>query len=99
MILWIIKWIFISTLLISLIHYLFSFFENILSVPKMKDLQKPYPRHNDVPISIPAPTPTQSPIAIENTNPLITNTNTNINKNMETELEEYLKDITKQKTI
>lgn len=104
MILWIIKWIFISTLLISLTHYLYSFFENILSVPKMKDLQKlkdpqklkdlqkPYPRDNDVPISIPTPEPIA---AIEN-NPLITNTN--INKNMETELEEYLKDITKHKT-
>jgi len=38
MILWILQWIIISALLISLIHYLYSFFENILSVPKMKDL-------------------------------------------------------------
>ena len=38
MILWIIQWILISTLLISLIHYLYSFFENVLIIPKSKDL-------------------------------------------------------------
>jgi hypothetical protein len=38
MILWSIQWIIISTFLIGLIHYLYSFFENMLTVPKSKDL-------------------------------------------------------------
>jgi hypothetical protein len=85
MILWIIKWVFISTLLISLIHYLYSFFENILFVPKMRDLVKPR-------IAVQSPPP--PPIDVV---PILSVEKTN--KNMETELEEFLQDITKQKTI
>ena len=82
MILWILQWVFISALLISLIHYLYSFFENILSVPKMKDLINPKP-----------------PIAnTENKMENKINTN-NEEMNMEVELEQYLQDITKPKTI
>jgi hypothetical protein len=38
MIFWTVKWIFISFTLIFLAHYLFIFFTNTLTVPKVKDL-------------------------------------------------------------
>tara|TARA_B100001093_G_C26771689_1_gene990513 strand:+ start:321 stop:686 length:366 start_codon:yes stop_codon:yes gene_type:complete len=38
MILGILQWIIISLILIILIHHLFSFFKNTLTVPKVKDL-------------------------------------------------------------
>ena len=48
MILWTIQWVIISVLLIGLMHYLYSFFENILSVPQSKDLvNKNTIRYND----------------------------------------------------
>ena len=48
MILWTIQWVIISALLIGLMHYLYSFFENILSVPQSKDLvNKNTIRYND----------------------------------------------------
>jgi hypothetical protein len=41
------KTIFISLLLIALIHYLYGFFKNTLTVPKVKDLvNKPAERYN-----------------------------------------------------
>lgn len=99
MILWIIKWIFISTLLISLIHYLYSFFENILSVPKMKDLVKPHRIDEPSPSQFPPPPhnhPPHPPLPID---VQILSADNALNKNMEIELEEFLQDITKQKTI
>ena len=38
MLLWTIKWVIISLTLIFLAHYLFIFFTNTLTVPKVKDL-------------------------------------------------------------
>ena len=34
----IVQWVFISLILIILIHHLFSFFKNTLTVPKVKDM-------------------------------------------------------------
>lgn len=48
MFLWTIQWILISAILIVLIHYFYSFFENMLAVPKIKDLvDKSTLRYND----------------------------------------------------
>ena len=42
-------WIFISLLLIVLVHYLYSFFKNTLTIPKMRDLvNKPMERYNEI---------------------------------------------------
>jgi hypothetical protein len=42
-------WIFVSLLLIVLVHYLYSFFKNTLTVPKMRDLvNKPMERYNEI---------------------------------------------------
>ena len=47
------KTIFISLLLIALIHYLYGFFKNTLTVPKVKDLvNKPAQRYNEMFASI-----------------------------------------------
>ena len=44
-----VKTIFISLLLITLIHYLYGFFKNTLTVPKVKDLvNKPAKRYNEM---------------------------------------------------
>lgn len=49
MLLWSISWIFMSLLLIVLVHYLYSFFKNTLTTPKMKDLvNKPIERYNEI---------------------------------------------------
>ena len=48
MFLWTIQWILISAILIVLIHYFYSFFENMMAVPKIKDLvDKSTLRYND----------------------------------------------------
>ena len=38
MVFWTLKWIIISVSLIFLVHHLFTFFKNTLTVPKIKDL-------------------------------------------------------------
>ena len=44
-----ITWIFISLLLIVLVHYLYSFFKNTLTIPKMRDLvNKPMERYHEI---------------------------------------------------
>jgi hypothetical protein len=35
---WTLKWVLISFVLIFLIHHLYNFFKNVLTVPKVKDL-------------------------------------------------------------
>jgi hypothetical protein len=43
------KWTFISLLLIFLMHYLYNFFKNTLTTPKIKDLvNKPSERYNEI---------------------------------------------------
>ena len=49
MLYWTVQWITISLVLIMLIHYLYSFFKNTLTVPKVKDLvNKPTERYNEI---------------------------------------------------
>ena len=49
MLYWTLQWIIISLVLIMLIHYLYSFFKNTLTVPKVKDLvNKPTERYNEI---------------------------------------------------
>lgn len=44
-----IKWIIISLLLIMLIHYLYYFLKNTLTVPKVRDLMyKPQEQYNEL---------------------------------------------------
>lgn len=95
MFLWIIQWIIISVLLISLIHYLYSFFENILVVPKMKDMVNPKrmkPTSDKHLSEIPIPN-----IPVDNLVPPPLPSNPS--NEMELELEEFLQNITKPKTI
>lgn len=49
MISWTIQWTILSLVLIILLHYLYSFFIETLTVPKVKDLvNKPIERYNDI---------------------------------------------------
>ena len=46
---WTLKWIFISLLLILLIHYLYFFLKNTLTVPKVRDLiHKPQEQYQEL---------------------------------------------------
>mgnify|MGYP003347444266 CR=1 FL=1 len=46
---WTLQWTIISLILIMLIHYLYSFFINTLTVPKVRDLiNKPTERYNEI---------------------------------------------------
>jgi len=45
----IIKWVIVSLTLIFLIHHLYMYLTNILTVPKIKDLvNKPHQQYNDI---------------------------------------------------
>ena len=46
---WCIKWVLISLVLITLVHYLYNFFTNTLTIPKVKDLiDKPNKRYDEL---------------------------------------------------
>jgi len=46
---WTVQWIIISLVLITLLHYLYSFFLDTLTVPKVRDLiNKPTERYNEI---------------------------------------------------
>ena len=46
---WALQWTIISLILILLVHYLYSFFIDTLTVPKVKDLvNKPIQQYNDI---------------------------------------------------
>ena len=49
MLFWIIKWFLISVLIIVLLHNLYLFFINTLTIPKVKDLiNKPIEQYNEI---------------------------------------------------
>ena len=90
MILWCFKWIILSFILIILIHYLYIFFQNTLTTPKVKDLiNKPTERYNEIISSINNTTNTINTTNTTNT----TNTNNLNNNSMEFELKNFLKDL------
>lgn len=46
---WTLQWTIISLILIMLVHYLYSFFINTLTVPKVRDLiNKPTEKYNEI---------------------------------------------------
>ena len=46
---WVIKWILISFSIIILLHHLYLFFINTLTIPKVKDLiNKPIEQYNEI---------------------------------------------------
>jgi predicted PurR-regulated permease PerM len=82
MLFWTLQSIVISLILIVLIHYLFYFFKNTLTIPKVKDLvNKPRERYNQV-IS-----------TLNNEKNIIPNKN-----NMDNELQKFLNDLKQNKS-
>ena len=46
---WTLQWVIISLVLITLLHYLYSFFKNTLTIPKIKDLvTRPNDAYNEI---------------------------------------------------
>ena len=88
MLYWTVQWIIISLVLIMLIHYLYSFFKNTLTVPKVKDLvNKPTERYNEI---------------LHNTlpskpNPKASASEPEIKTEMQKELRSFLQDLKKPK--
>ena len=88
MLYWTLQWIIISLVLIMLIHYLYSFFKNTLTVPKVKDLvNKPTERYNEILETIKTPKPKAVASDPE------------IKTEMQNELRSFLQDLKKPKTI
>ena len=87
MLYWTVQWIIISLVLIMLLHYLYSFFKNTLTVPKVKDLvNKPTERYNEILKTIQTPNPKASaPSASE----------PEIKTEMQNELRSFLQDLKK----
>ena len=87
MLYWTVQWIIISLVLIMLIHYLYSFFKNTLTVPKVKDLvNKPTERYNEILETIKTPKPKAVASDPE------------IKTEMQNELRSFLQDLKKPKT-
>tara|TARA_B100000686_G_C16780068_1_gene971219 strand:+ start:853 stop:1137 length:285 start_codon:yes stop_codon:yes gene_type:complete len=82
---WTIQQIIISILIISTIHYLYDFFKENLTIPKVKDLvNKPEKKYKEIYSSI-------------NTNKVLTNEKKNINKkDMKNELKQYLSNLSQK---
>jgi len=83
----IIQWIIISLVLIALIHYLYYFFKNALTIPKIRDLvNKPTESYNEI----------MSTIQKSNNNN--NNNNNNISDDsMQDELKNFLNELKKPK--
>ena len=89
MLLWSIQLIIIYLLLILLVHYLYSFFKNTLTIPKIKDLvNKPSERYNEIYKTI-----------NEKKNNENLKYEDNSNNNMQTELKEFLQTLHNKNNI
>ncbi len=84
----IIQWAIISLILIILIHYLYRFFKNTLTVPKIKDLvNKPIDEYKEIYDTIRQNNSNNQKTINLNKQ---TNSDTNQNKTMKDELKNYL---------
>ena len=85
----VLQWIIISLVLIALIHYLYYFFKNTLTVPKIRDLvNKPAESYNEI----------MSTIHNNNSNHNINNNvNNNDDDSMQDELKSFLNELKKPK--
>ena len=95
MLYWIIKWIVISLVLIILIHYLYSFLKNMLTVPKVRDLvNKPKARYEEL-VSINNPPKNNVSEDKSSEKKDVVNNSTKSNENMQIELKNFLQDLKK----
>jgi len=86
---WTLKWTIMSLVLIILIHYLYIFFIETLTVPKVKDLvNKPTQRYNEILTDI----TNNSNANLNNSNATNNNINPNIDE-MHDELRDFLSNI------
>ena len=99
MIWWTLQWIIVSLTLIALLHYLYTFFKNTLTIPKIKDLvHKPSESYNEIMNTIQK---TSTSTSTTTTSLLPNNNNNNNNNNdddsMQDELKNFLNELKKPK--
>jgi len=83
------QWILISLVLIALLHYLYYFFKNALTIPKIRDLvNKPTESYNEIMATIQKST---------NNNTNNTNNNNVSDDSMQDELKSFLNELKKPK--
>ena len=83
---WIFKWSILSFILIFLIHYLYTFLINMLTVPKIRDLiNKPKEQYNEL--------LKNKPIITNQTLNVHDNDNDNDNEEMCSELKKYVEEL------
>jgi len=87
----VLQWIIISLVLIALIHYLYYFFKNTLTVPKIRDLvNKPTESYNEIMSTIHNNNK-------GNINNNVNNVNNNDDDSMQDELKSFLNELKKPK--
>ena len=94
-------WIITSLILIILIHYLFNFFKDTLTTPKVKDLiEQPLMRYKNIE-KITNDTEKSEIIGATNINEIIENKNptTNNDNDMKVELKNFFNELKEQNTI
>ena len=94
MVIGIVQWVIISLILIMLVHHLFSFFKNTLTVPKVKDLvNQPSQLYKEI---------EQTLMSSENNNTVklsSANTNNNLDtKEMKDELKNFFDELSQNKS-
>lgn len=91
----IIQWSIISLILIMLIHYLYSFFQTTLTIPKIKDLvNRPASAYKEIYETINNENKSLNTANSSNQNTRnSTNTNSSSNQNMKDELKSYLNNL------
>ena len=96
MIFWTVKHVVISLVFILLIHYIYNFFKNNLTIPKVKDLvSKPQQQYNKIFDVMKNSNENQSNNNNNNNNNNVVETTTS-STNMKTELKKYLNNLQKK---
>lgn len=93
---WIIKSTIISIILIFLVHYLFVFFRDTLTVPKIKDLvNKPNKKYDEILSTVQKPKKNIDKNSEKNTDVITSETKVN----MKNQLHSFLNDLKKKNSI
>tara|TARA_B100001057_G_C22756768_1_gene914138 strand:+ start:64 stop:438 length:375 start_codon:yes stop_codon:yes gene_type:complete len=101
MLIWIVKQIVISLLIIVLAHSIYVFLQNNLTTPKIRDLvDKPRKQYNDIYNNIDSITNNKidEPNDLSTKNKITNNEDKSNNINMKHELQEYLNELSKNVT-
>ena len=89
MIVWVVRWSVTSLILILLVHYIYTFLIDTLTIPKVKDLvHRPLMRYNEILSDISTKTHYNT-----------SDTQSNTQSNMQTELKSFLMNLNKNASV